>query len=49
MRLLTIVIPLALCILEAAGAAVSLAGGLSQSDVLQALTKNPNLLPKSCL
>lgn len=48
MRFLTIAVPLALCVLEVAGAAVNLAGGLSQADVLQALQDNPNLLPKSC-
>lgn len=48
MRLPTIVIPLALCALQVAGIAVNLAGGLSQSDVLQSLTENPNLLPERC-
>lgn len=48
MRLLTIVTPLTLIVLEATGAAVNLARGLSQSDVIHTLTSNPNLLPESC-
>ncbi|KAE9971855.1 hypothetical protein EG328_005336 [Venturia inaequalis] len=47
MRFLTIVTPLTLLVLEVTGAAVTLARGLTESDVVQALASNPNLLPES--
>ncbi|TLD39332.1 Threonine synthase [Venturia nashicola] len=47
MRLLTIVTPLTLLVLEVTGAAVALARGLTASDVVHTLTSNPNLLPES--
>lgn len=48
MKILTIITSLTLFVSKVVGVAVNLAAGLTASDVVQTLTNNPNLLPKSC-
>jgi hypothetical protein len=47
MRLLTLCLPSALFVSQVVGAVVATNGGLSRNEILQSLTENPNLLPKS--